>query len=93
MCGIVGYIGDKDCFPILIKGLQRLEYRGYDSAGVAVFDGTDAIQVKKQIDECAVCGGKLIFTHLSDYKNLYVQETARCPECGGGNKKLIHILN
>ena len=36
MCGIVGYIGDKDCFPILIKGLQRLEYRGYDSAGVAV---------------------------------------------------------
>ena len=48
MCGIVGYIGDKDCFPILIKGLQRLEYRGYDSAGVAVFDGTDAIQVKKK---------------------------------------------
>jgi len=53
----------------------------------------DTIQVKKQIDECNVCGGKLIFTHLSDYKNLYVQETARCPECGGGNKKLIHILN
>ena len=48
MCGIVGYIGDKDCFPILIKGLQRLEYRGYDSAGVAVFDGTDAIQVRKK---------------------------------------------
>ena len=48
MCGIVGYIGDKDCFPILIKGLQRLEYRGYDSAGVAVFDGKDAIQVRKK---------------------------------------------
>ena len=48
MCGIVGYIGDEDCFPILIKGLQRLEYRGYDSAGVAVFDGTDTIQVKKK---------------------------------------------
>jgi glutamine---fructose-6-phosphate transaminase (isomerizing) len=36
MCGIVGYIGDKDAYPILIKGLHRLEYRGYDSAGVAL---------------------------------------------------------
>lgn len=38
MCGIVGYIGPKDAFPILIKGLQRLEYRGYDSAGVALLN-------------------------------------------------------
>ncbi len=36
MCGIVGYIGDKDAYPILINGLKRLEYRGYDSAGVAI---------------------------------------------------------
>ncbi len=38
MCGIVGYIGDKDVYPILVQGLQRLEYRGYDSAGLAIYN-------------------------------------------------------
>ena len=36
MCGIVGYLGERDAYPIIIKGLQRLEYRGYDSAGIAL---------------------------------------------------------
>ena len=47
MCGIVGYIGSKDAYPILIKGLKRLEYRGYDSAGVALLNGETAIYKKK----------------------------------------------
>ena len=47
MCGIVGYIGKKDAFPILIKGLRRLEYRGYDSAGVALINSNGDLNLYK----------------------------------------------
>lgn len=48
MCGIVGYVGDKQAVGVLIEGLRRLEYRGYDSAGIAVPDGTEGLCVVKR---------------------------------------------
>ena len=48
MCGIVGYIGKKKAYPILIKGLSRLEYRGYDSAGVALLENENTLNVYKR---------------------------------------------
>ena len=48
MCGIVGYIGPKNAYPILINGLKRLEYRGYDSAGIAIFQNNNIEVLKKK---------------------------------------------
>src|SRR5690242_1259082 len=47
MCGIVAYLGDKEAQPLLLEGLRRLEYRGYDSSGIAVLNGTGLNITKK----------------------------------------------
>jgi glucosamine--fructose-6-phosphate aminotransferase (isomerizing) len=52
MCGIVGYVGEKECIPVLIEGLRRLEYRGYDSAGVAVLDPVAGGKLSTKLVRC-----------------------------------------
>lgn len=56
MCGIIGFAGKTEAVPILLDGLERLEYRGYDSAGVAVVSADGRLQVKRAKDVCLFCG-------------------------------------
>ena len=48
MCGIVGYLGDRDSLPIILNGLKRLEYRGYDSSGIALYNGSGIVSCKSK---------------------------------------------
>ena len=68
MCGIVGYIGKQEAYPILIKGLRRLEYRGYDSAGVALINEANDLNVYKtkgKVDNLTeYCSDKDVTGHI-----------------------------
>ena len=68
MCGIVGYIGTKQAYPILVKGLKRLEYRGYDSAGVALIcenGNLNVYKTKGKVDNLTeYCSDKDVSGHV-----------------------------
>ena len=63
MCGIVGAVAQRDVTPILLEGLRRLEYRGYDSAGIVVLDKTDGfdrLRVQGKVNELTQSAGGIV---------------------------------
>ncbi len=65
MCGIIGYVGKKEAAPILIEGLKRMEYRGYDSAGVAMINPEGVVDVRKRAGRVAVMASEVEADHFS----------------------------
>src|SRR4051812_24252480 len=59
MCGIIAYVGRKIVQPLLVEGLKRMEYRGYDSAGIAVIDDKGELHVRKAVGRISVLENKL----------------------------------
>ncbi|MFI4979886.1 MAG: glutamine--fructose-6-phosphate aminotransferase, partial [Nevskiales bacterium] len=64
MCGIVGAVAQRNITPILLEGLRRLEYRGYDSAGIAVLDG-DRVGLRRAVGKVAQLEAKLALEPLN----------------------------
>ena len=64
MCGIVGYIGNRNATEVLISGLSKLEYRGYDSSGVAVHNGS-RLEVRKNAGKLVILQGELAQENLN----------------------------
>ncbi len=98
MCGIVGYVGPRDAFPIVLKGLKRLEYRGYDSAGVALLNGDLNIYKKKgrvaDLEETLkgkVLSGNICIGHTRWATHGEPSDRNAHPHLsGGGNIAMIH---
>ena len=86
MCGIVAYIGNKDAYPILINGLKRLEYRGYDSAGVALLNTNNELNVYRLQEIVRDCYEYDIEDYKTQYENVFQDTIDRCRK----KKVIIH---
>jgi glucosamine--fructose-6-phosphate aminotransferase (isomerizing) len=99
MCGIVGAVANRDVVPILIEGLRRLEYRGYDSTGVGVVDGAGALRVQRAVGkvarladrlEASPAAGPIGIAHSRWATHGGVTEANAHPHVSGGRIALIH---
>jgi glucosamine--fructose-6-phosphate aminotransferase (isomerizing) len=98
MCGIIGYVGKKNSVDIIIRGLSALEYRGYDSAGLAVLDNNEfkilkkagkVSELEKMLTETPL-SGNIGIGHTRWATHGGVTDANAHPHCGGDNVVLIH---
>src|SRR5579872_599144 len=87
MCGIIAYAGTEDAAPILLEGLKRLEYRGYDSAGILTVDHDDHFEMKKDIGKVMEIDDKV---HFLDLKGTVGIAHTRWATHGGVTKANAH---
>ncbi|UAB85516.1 glutamine--fructose-6-phosphate transaminase (isomerizing) [Zunongwangia sp. SCSIO 43204] len=100
MCGIVGYIGHRDAYDVVIKGLKRLEYRGYDSAGIALYDGEalkvcktkgKVVDLEKKVQESITSNGSIGIGHTRWATHGQPNDTNSHPHLSNsGNLAIIH---
>ncbi|OZG73217.1 glutamine--fructose-6-phosphate transaminase (isomerizing) [Hahella sp. CCB-MM4] len=99
MCGIVGAIAQRDVSPILLEGLKRLEYRGYDSAGMAVLDDQNTLQRQREVGKVAALEeaitkyplpGKLGIAHTRWATHGQPTKTNAHPHMSGGDLAIVH---
>ena len=83
MCGIIGYVGPRECQPLLLHGLQRLEYRGYDSAGIALLEA-DGLHYTRAVGNLA---------NLRDRADAYASMDGRVAEVAHGMVEALVLLD